>query len=317
MSTGNTFSSRHFHLERLADGVYAAINSDEGWAICNAGIVDLGDRTLVFDAFTSPQAAIDLRDAAEYLTGRPARMLVNSHYHNDHIWGNQAFGPEVDIISSTKTRELIITEGAAEIKWYKETAQKRLETLETQYAGTDDETIRRHLKPAIFDYQAIVAALPILKVRLPNLTFSGEMTIYGSKRSAKLIPYENAHCSHDAILYLPEDGIVFMEDILFINCHPYLADGNPDVVQRVLAEVKMLNPSIVIPGHGPTGTFQHLDVLDAYISRLKAEVQDALNQNLPEEKLANIPIPEEYGDFIFPVFFLANLKFLFQKELSN
>src|SRR5512137_1203789 len=113
MITDNSYRSRHFHLERLADGVSAAINSEEGWAICNAGIIDLGDRTLVYDTFTSPQAASDLRDAAEYLTGRPARMVVNSHYHNDHIWGNQAFGPEVDIISTTKTRELIITEGAA------------------------------------------------------------------------------------------------------------------------------------------------------------------------------------------------------------
>ncbi len=73
LPTCNSFTSHHFHLERLADGVYAAINSDEGWAICNASIIDLGDRTLVYDSFTSPQAASDLRDAAEYLTGRPAR----------------------------------------------------------------------------------------------------------------------------------------------------------------------------------------------------------------------------------------------------
>ena len=46
-----SFESRHFRLEQLADGVYACINADGGWAICNAGIIDLGNRTLVFDAF--------------------------------------------------------------------------------------------------------------------------------------------------------------------------------------------------------------------------------------------------------------------------
>ena len=63
-------TSRHFRLEQLADGVYAAIHSEGGEAIGNAGIVDLGDRTLVYDTFFTPQAAADLRFAAE--TGIPS-----------------------------------------------------------------------------------------------------------------------------------------------------------------------------------------------------------------------------------------------------
>jgi hypothetical protein len=41
--------------------VFAAIHLAGGAAICNAGIIDLGDRTLVFDSFMSPLAAEDLR----------------------------------------------------------------------------------------------------------------------------------------------------------------------------------------------------------------------------------------------------------------
>ena len=63
--------SPHFCLHELATGVYAAIHRPGGGAICNAGIVDLGDRTLVFDTFLAPQPAQDLRLAAEMLTGRP------------------------------------------------------------------------------------------------------------------------------------------------------------------------------------------------------------------------------------------------------
>jgi cyclase len=65
-------TSEHFELERLADGVYAAIATVDGAAYGNAGIVDLGEQTLVFDTFDSPRAADDLRVAAETLTGRPA-----------------------------------------------------------------------------------------------------------------------------------------------------------------------------------------------------------------------------------------------------
>jgi len=57
--------SRHFRVEQLTEGVYAAIHVDGGWAIGNAGIVDLGKRTLVFDTGLTPQAAYDLRTAAK------------------------------------------------------------------------------------------------------------------------------------------------------------------------------------------------------------------------------------------------------------
>ena len=240
MSNTVPFSSRHFRLEQLADGVYAAIHADDGWATCNAGIIDLGDRTLVFDAFMSPEAASDLKHAAEQLTGRPTRWLINSHYHNDHIWGNQAFDRDVDILSTNRTCELIITEGPLEVQGYREIAQTRLDVLEAQYAEERDLFTRNHLRVFIIYFQAILATLPILQIRLPNLMFTGEFTCSGSKRSATLISFEGGHSSSDAILHLPEDGIVFMSDLLFIGGHPYFADGDPVKIKQILAEVRKL-----------------------------------------------------------------------------
>ncbi len=49
--------SKHFQLQRLADGVYAAVASERGYAICNAGIIDAGDKTVIFDTFLSPDPA--------------------------------------------------------------------------------------------------------------------------------------------------------------------------------------------------------------------------------------------------------------------
>jgi TatD DNase family protein len=77
-TSGHLPQSKHFRLEELSDGVYAAIHIAGGAAISNAGIVDLGDRTVVYDAFMSPQAADDLRSAAEALLGRPIDAVINS-----------------------------------------------------------------------------------------------------------------------------------------------------------------------------------------------------------------------------------------------
>ena len=52
-------ASPHFHLRKLSKGVYAAIAEKGGAAICNAGIVDMGEGALVFDPFMAPEAAAD------------------------------------------------------------------------------------------------------------------------------------------------------------------------------------------------------------------------------------------------------------------
>ena len=41
--------SEHFVLYQLAEGIYAAIAIEGGAAFSNAGIVDLGGHTLIFD----------------------------------------------------------------------------------------------------------------------------------------------------------------------------------------------------------------------------------------------------------------------------
>src|SRR5512139_3020840 len=118
MYTTQYSRSRHFVLHPLAEGIFAAIAIDGGHAICNAGLIDLGGQILVFDTFLTPQAALDLRQAAMELFGRSPQIVINSHYHNDHIWGNQVFLPEAQFVSSNETRQLIMTEGTEEYQWY-------------------------------------------------------------------------------------------------------------------------------------------------------------------------------------------------------
>jgi glyoxylase-like metal-dependent hydrolase (beta-lactamase superfamily II) len=317
MKQVSSFSSHHFHLEQLAEGVYAAIHDQAGWAICNAGIIDLGDRTIVYDAFISPQAASDLNQAAERLTGRPVHSVINSHYHNDHIWGNQAFSSAVDIISTVKTRQLILSDGPGEIEWSRDTTPKSLEALEAQIAEERDAAKLDQLKVYLNYFQAMQAAMNILEIRLPNLTFTGDMTFEGSRRSARLIPFEGGHCMSDAILYLPSDGIVFMEDILFIDCHPYFPEGNPGIIQQILGQVRSLGANIYVPGHGPVGDPSHLDWLDKYINTLSSIVVDIISRGVPEEEIDKIAMPVEYKGMIFPKYFWVNLKYFYQRHVKN
>jgi glyoxylase-like metal-dependent hydrolase (beta-lactamase superfamily II) len=244
-------------------------------------------------------------------------MVINSHPHNDHIWGNQVFSAEVDIISTNRTRELIATEGLAEVQEYRRLVPERLEAVQAEFAEAQDEATKNHLRIYVTYFQAINATLPELQVRLPNLTFTGELTFNGTKRSAKLIAYERGHSGSDTILHLPDDGIVFMSDLLFIGIHPYLPDGDPEKIHQIMADVRHLQPKTLVPGHGPIGQTEHLHWMDEYIDTLNGLVSEAIANGATEEQIDKLPIPAKYQNLIYPSFFPANLKFLFQRQIKS
>lgn len=309
--TAGIFQSRHFQVQKLAEGVYAIINRDGGWAISNAGIIDLGDRTLVFDTLMTPAAASDLCTAAEELTGRPPTLIVNSHYHNDHIWGNQAFGT-ADIIATSQTRELIATAGREEVELYRERGPTRLNALQKQVEAEADPARRGQMRLWLGYYEGIVDTMPILEVRLPNLTFTEKMTLHGSQRDVELITYGAGHTASDALLYLPEEQILFMSDLLFVGCHPFIGDGDPDATVRVLNKVKGMAVKVLVPGHGQVGTLDDLVLLQQYIGDLDKMAGKMVEAGDPMETVDEQKMPAAYREWQHGQFFTVNLQFLLQ-----
>ena len=70
-------TSQHYTIDRAGDGIYAVIAKAGGAAVGNAGLVDLGDTTLVIDTTLTPSAAEDLRADAGKLTGRLTGPVVD------------------------------------------------------------------------------------------------------------------------------------------------------------------------------------------------------------------------------------------------
>jgi cyclase len=306
--------SKHFRLQKLADGVYAAIHINGGGAFGNAGIVDLGDRTLIFDTFFTPQAAEDLRAATEALTGRSVDIAINSHFHNDHIWGNQVFSQSTEIVSTEKTRHLFIATkglGGYDDSYIAE-AGSGLKATRTQFQMTEDDGERRQLTLWVDYYQSIVAAKSILQVRAPNLTFSNRMEFHGTNRSAELIEFEGGHTESDAVLFLPQDGIAFMGDLLCIEHHPWLLDGNPSSFIRALEDVLELAPKQLVPGHGPVGDAESLLQMRKYIHTLEEIIRKMIENGKAEETINEIAIPAPCNDWLFSSFFFDNLHYLYQ-----
>jgi hypothetical protein len=57
--------------------------------------------------------------------------------------------------------------------------------------------------------------------------------------------------------------------------------------------------------------------MDEYIDTLNALVREAIKRGVTEEKIDQIAMPKEYQHLIFPSFFPANLKFLYQRQIAR
>jgi len=314
MSNRQLPDSKHFRLQQLADGAYAAIHIDGGGAIGNAGIIDLGDRTLIFDTFLTPQAAEDLRTVAEALIGRPIDAVINSHWHNDHTWGNQAFSANTTIISSEATRRLFITtRGTDDYDSFLADGEANLEATRARFHATEAEDQRRQLAVFIDYYQSVVEAKPVLQIRAPDLTFAERLAFHGTKRSAELLAL-GGHTESDAVLFLPQERIVFMSDLLFIGHHPPLDGGDPDRLLHALETVSNLAPKLLVPGHGPVGTADSLTLMRQYIHTLDELARKMVENGEAEETIDALAIPEPYNDWLFAVFFPGNMHVLYQRR---
>lgn len=305
--------SKHFQLQRLADGVYAAVASERGYAICNAGIIDTGDRTIVFDTFISPEATKDLLRAAKRLTPQNNIRVVNSHYHNDHIRGNQVFPPDVDILSTATTFEGIAHKEPEEIKWEKENLPKAIVDTKSKLRMEKDPKRRHDLALSIVYYEAIMKSHPKLKTRLPNITFEGSLTIHGTRRQVELLTLAG-HTASDLVLYLPDEKIAFMSDLLFVNNHPYLAGCSPKRWRKSLREIGKLGVQTLVPGHGPVGSPSDLSLLDQYIQTLESIARNMVKMGKSPEEVRLQPIPPPFDNWclFFEDIFVMNLGFLYK-----
>ncbi|HSQ16522.1 MAG TPA: MBL fold metallo-hydrolase [Anaerolineales bacterium] len=284
--------SEHFTLQPLADGVYAAIATELGAGFSNAGLVDLGDQTLVFDAFENPQAAEDLLQASLQLTGRRPATVIISHWHPDHWAGLQVFAGS-HILSTDDTRQAMIPLASEMLEDREDPSRTKqaLQETETRLENETDPAKRHTLQVSIARQRHGLQALPTLAPTLPNHTFAGKIFFHGTRLFAELIPTGKGHTISDCILRLPQQRVAFIGDIGFFQAQPFMPYGYPTEWVALLKGMSTWDIDTFVPGHGPVGTKTDLALEASYILALEelvqgvvqagGSVEDALRQTLP------------------------------------
>ncbi|WAZ24683.1 MBL fold metallo-hydrolase [Streptomyces cinnabarinus] len=224
-------------LTEVADGVYAHLQPDGGWCLSNAGVVAGPEGLVLVDTAATAARAAALREAVDGLGRGPVRVLVNTHHHGDHTHGNGAFGGAT-VVAHARTRAEMVKNGLA------------LTGVWPDVAWGD------------------------LSVRLPDLTFTDELTLYQGDREIRLLHLGPAHTNDDVVAWLPEERVLFAGDIAMAGSSPFVLMGSVSGSLAVLARLRALRPRTVVCGHGPVRGPEVLDETEEYlrwIQRVAAE----------------------------------------------
>lgn len=310
----NKFESDNFELVKLGDGLYSCIHKFGGKAICNVGIVDNGNETIIFDTFLSPNVAAELIETIEDLDLSPVKFVVNSHSHNDHIRGNQAFPDDIKIISTTRTMELIEEWEPLDIADEKKYAPLRLAHYDSlNRAFTGDESSREYQQILMWKpyYEILSNSHLEIETRLPDTFVDSIQHFDGPDRKITLLSKGPGHTESDLIMHLPEDKVVFTGDLVFNERHPYVPHGNISKWKTWLDFINSLDVETVVPGHGDIGTNELIDRMNNYLMDLEWSAQNLIDENRSVDSIDSISPPIKYKDWYFDRFYAANLKFAF------
>jgi cyclase len=308
-------TSKFFKLEQIAHRVWSVISSDPSWMMSNAGIVDLGGQTLVWDTGTSPRAAIDLKRVAEELTGRSVGIVVNSHHHLDHSLGNQVFAGS-SIFSTRITRDLMQARFEQLIEEVKEFPEW-IRHSKTQLETLTDDFARRALEFDLAEMLMLQEFMPNFKPTLPTITFEGSLEFHGTGfngvgRTARAIGFAAGHTGSDTVLHLPEDGILFAGDLILVDHIPWLGHGDPEAWQTRITDLEKLEHlQKIVPGHGPVTDRGAIPKMRQTLLEMIA-LADVPDTNA----LEHVQVPEAWREWGLPSGFRGNLQFLFNRQVK-
>lgn len=253
----------HYRIEEIADGVLAAIARPDGGGRGNAAIVRVeGPTTLVFDTGMTPQAGHELREAAERLG--PVAWVVNSHWHGDHIRGNQMFA-DAEIVATDRTKELIATRAARALADHK--ALDFATFLASLPEGSDRREDRTY-RERVLGLRQMASTIANVELRLPVRTFEDRLQV---APGCELVTLGGGHTESDAFLVVADRRVAAVGDLLAVGMHPWMADGDPDRWMGILDELETLDVDRFLPGHGRVATVEDLLVFREHLRTFLAD----------------------------------------------
>ena len=268
-------------LHEVGDGVWAWIQPDGGYGWSNAGLVAGSGASLLVDTlFDLPLTRQMLAAMAPITDGAPITDAVITHSNGDHTHGNQLLDPAVRIIAAKCTAEEIAHDVPPEMLALAQVGD--LGPVATAWA-------RERFGP--FDFSGI-------RLRNADATFDDELTIDVGGRTVTLLNLGPAHTGADTVVHVPDAGVLFAGDLLFIGGTPIVWAG--PIANWIAACDTMLglNAPTVVPGHGPVTDADGIRAVRGYLVHVTEQADAAFRDGLSFQQAADAIDLGAYADWL-------------------
>jgi glyoxylase-like metal-dependent hydrolase (beta-lactamase superfamily II) len=238
----------------------------------NIGVV-LGDgEALVIDTRSTYPQAREIRTDLLHLTSFPVTVVVDTHGHFDHAFGNAVFRP-----ATIWGHDRCVT-------FMERTGEAR--------------------KPEIARGEPDLAAdLAEVVVDPPDRTFADSAIVEVGGRTVELAYLGRGHTDHDIVISVPGADVLFAGDLLEQGSVPFFGDGYPLDWEATSAAIVPLVSGVVVPGHGDHAGREFAASQAASFSALTALALDVHTGELSlDDALAAHPFPEFPPEHAAPAF---------------
>ena len=183
---------------------------------------------------------------------RPIRFVINTHYHGDHVGGNETLGAAGSVI-----------------------------------IGHDN--IRKRMTSEQFSnfMNSTTPAWP--KDSLPVVTFNDQVTLHLNGEAVTVTHVPRGHTDGDSIVHFPDSNVLHMGDIFFNGLYPYIDLDGGGSIQGMIAAVElgigMANAETrIIPGHGPLSDLNGMREYHTFLIKARDNVQALIDQGMSLEQ---------------------------------
>ena len=244
-------------------GVPEKISFENGGAIANITILDSSDGAIVIDTGPSKRFGEDLAKLARDLTGKDIARVYITHFHPDHVFGNQGFDA-----SKIAAPDGVIS---------------GLKELGNSFSDAMYFIARDWMRGT--------------EVVLPTKAVGTGVEQFGGRR-LNLIALAG-HTASDLAIFDESSGLLITGDLAFLDRAPTTPHADLPTWRATLAKLSEIKAERIVPGHGPAengqrSLMQTRDWLDGIESVINSsferglDMTEAMTQPLPTalEKIA-------------------------------
>jgi cyclase len=264
----------------------------------NVGVLATADGVLLVDTATW-RASRRLPERVRLVTEGRVRFVVNTHFHADHVQGNDLFASSALIIAHDTVPERMRAFHAQVLRDY----PALLETARGDGNQAGAAWLSEQLDWA--------RSTPAERLPTPALTYASELTLRLGDETVHIWHPGRAHTDGDSLVYCERAKVLHAGDILFNRIIPYMdaAEGSSvsgwiaaldDVLRRVQLAERKLRDVKVIPGHGEVSSLSGVREFRGYLADLleAARQAKASGQSLEQFKqTVALPAYAHYADY--------------------